>query len=510
MSLQKSYTRDYLNIYLFQTLSIILGFVSLFVVVPYLSGNKEIYGIYSICISVTVFFSYADLGFLSAGTKYAPEYYIRNEVQNELKYLGFSHFILFICMLLFSLLFIIVGLNPEWIVKGLDDSEKYEIAQKLFFILAIFAPTTVLQRLPQMILSIRVKQYLYQQIQIVGNVLKIVSVFYFFTDGRYDIVGYFFTLQLITLFCSLIACVKIKQIFHYDFKVFWTYFRFSKAVFRNTYVIALSSLVVTVCWVFYYELDSMAIGNLLGAEEVAVYAIGFTILNFFRSLLGVLYSPFNTRFNHFYGLGNIGELKQFYWNIVIITFPVVVFPIIVFVYVTDPFILSWVGDIYEPSVKITRWLVLCNILGFVAYPAGMLLYAFERIKSMYLINTISVILFWCGVILTLNKYGIESFAIFKFVTFILSGIIYIRISFNFLQISFSQFFKCTIVPYLPSLFLLFIMLFFSEKFFTEKKGWTFLLFNGGLMAINVVIAILCATLTVPQLKNYLLKMRRGL
>ena len=76
--LQKSYTRNYLNIYLFQTLSIVLGFVSLFVVIPYLSGNKEIYGIYSICISVTVFFSYADLCFLSEVTKYAEECYTLN------------------------------------------------------------------------------------------------------------------------------------------------------------------------------------------------------------------------------------------------------------------------------------------------------------------------------------------------------------------------------------------------------------------------------------------------
>lgn len=170
--LQKSYTRNYLNIYLFQTLSIVLGFVSLFVVIPYLSGNKEIYGIYSICISVTVFFSYADLGFLSAGTKYAAECYTRNEEQNELKYLGFSHFILFICMLLFSVLFILVGFNPEWLVKGLDSMEKYKTAQRLFFILAVFAPTTVLQRLPQMILSIRVKQHLYQQIQDCGKSYK--------------------------------------------------------------------------------------------------------------------------------------------------------------------------------------------------------------------------------------------------------------------------------------------------------------------------------------------------
>lgn len=508
--LQNSYTRNYFNIYLFQTLSILLGFASLFVVVPYLSSNKEIYGIYSICISITVFFSYADLGFLSAGTKYAAECYTKDQVDGELKYLGFSHFILFVCMLLFTVLFVIIGLHPEWMVKGLDDPEKYRTAQKLFFILAVFAPTTVLQRLPQMILSIRVKQYLYQQIQIVGNIIKIASVFYFFTGGRYDIVGYFLTFQLITLICSLLACIQIRRKFSYDFRLFWRYFRFSKAVLKNTYVLALSSLIVTACWVLYYELDSMAIGKLLGAQDVAVYAVGFTILNFFRSLLGILYSPFNTRFNHFCGQGNIDELKHFYQNIIVMTFPLVVFPITVLTYAAGPLVLSWVGVAYEQSVVISQWLIMCNIFAFIAYPAGMLLYALEKVKAMYVVNVVSVVVFWGGVILTLHDWGTNAFAIFKFVTFVLTGIIYLKISLDFLQISFIQFVKRIIVPYLPSLALLGVLMFFSRSFFVSEKGYIPLLLNGCIIAFNIMVAMLLGVFTVPQLKCYILKIKKAL
>lgn len=508
--LQNSYTRNYFNIYLFQSLSIILGFASLFVVVPYLSSNKEIYGIYSICISVTVFFSYADLGFLSAGSKYAAECFTKGHAEDELKFLGFSHFVLFVCMLLFTILFVIIGIHPEWMVKGLDDPEKYRTAQKLFFILAGFAPTTVLQRLPQMILSIRVKQYLYQQIQIVGNIVKIASVFYFFTGGRYDIVGYFLTLQLITLICSLLACIQIRRLFKYDFSLFWKYFRFSKAVLKNTYVLALSSLVVTACWILYYELDSLTIGKLLGAQEVAVYAVGFTILNFFRSLLGILFSPFNTRFNHFCGQGDIQGLKHFYQNIIVMTFPIVVFPIIVLTSAASPLVLSWVGVDYEQSVVISQWLIMCNILAFIAYPAGMLLYALEKIKAMYLVNAVSVVVFWGGIALTLHNWGINSFAIFKFATFALTGIIYLKISLDFLQISFLQFIKQVILPYLPSLALLGLLLFFSRDFFVSEKGFVSLLLNGCIIAINVLIAMLLCFLTVPQLKCYLFKIKKAL
>lgn len=508
--LQNSYTRNYFNIYLFQTLSVILGFASLFVVIPYLSDNKEIYGIYSICISVTVFFSYADLGFLSAGAKYAAECYTKGQVEDELKFLGFSHFVLFVCMLLFTILFVVIGIHPEWMVKGLDDLEKYKTAQKLFFILAIFAPTTVLQRLPQMILSIRVKQYLYQQIQIVGNIIKIASVFYFFTDGRYNIVGYFLTLQLVTLICSLLACLQIKRMFNYDFKRLWKYFRFSKEVLKNTYILALSSLVVTVCWVLYYELDSLTIGKLLGVQEVAVYAVGFTILNFFRSLLGILYSPFNTRFNHFCGQGNIQELKHFYQNIMMMTFPIVVFPITILTYVASPLVLSWVGVDYEQSVVVSQWLIMCNIFAFIAYPAGMLLYALENIKAMYVVNMVSVVIFWGGIVLTLHNWGTSAFAIFKFVTFVLTGVIYLKISLDFLQISLIQFIRQIIIPYLPSLALLGVLLFFSRSFFVSEKGYVPLLLNGCIVVVNMVIPMLLCFFLVPQLKCYILKIKKAL
>lgn len=80
-----TYRRNYLLIYFWQSLSILLGFLSLFVVVPYLSSDKILFGIYSVCTSLTIFFSYADLGFVSAGVKYAAEYFIQGNKEKEVK-----------------------------------------------------------------------------------------------------------------------------------------------------------------------------------------------------------------------------------------------------------------------------------------------------------------------------------------------------------------------------------------------------------------------------------------
>ena len=61
--------KNYFKIYIWRSLSIISGFLSLLIVVPKLSSNPELYGIYSVCISFALYLTYADIGFLSVGQK---------------------------------------------------------------------------------------------------------------------------------------------------------------------------------------------------------------------------------------------------------------------------------------------------------------------------------------------------------------------------------------------------------------------------------------------------------
>lgn len=69
----KSYTSNYFKIYLLGGLVFVFRFLSMFIVIPFLSGEPSIYSISAICISLSIFLNYADMGFLKATKKYAAE-----------------------------------------------------------------------------------------------------------------------------------------------------------------------------------------------------------------------------------------------------------------------------------------------------------------------------------------------------------------------------------------------------------------------------------------------------
>ena len=504
--MQNSYSKNYLKIYFFQILSIVLGFTSLFVVVPFLSEDKTTFGIYSVCISITIFLSYADLGFLGAGMKYAAESFSKNDREEEIKIVGFTHFVLLVFLLLISSVFLYLSFNPHILIKDIvTDNDKYT-ASSLLLILAVFSPTILFQRVLQMIYGIRLKEFILQKINIIGNVFKILSVFYFFGDGKYDIVHYFLFIQLVTLICAIIGIVRAKQIFKYDFILLLKNFKPSKIIFSKTKSLAFSSLFVTFSWILYYELDQFVIGKFLGANEVAIFAIGLTLLGFFRSLFGVFFAPFSARFNHFIGKGQLKELKKFYSHILIIALPIVVFPILGIVFFAKAIVISWVGVEYETSIIIVQWLVACNILGFISYPTGMLLVAQKKIKEMYIISFLMPAIYWVGIYTTVKTLGIESFAIFKFAVFSISGLAYLWFSLRFLNVSLLSFVKSNLISYLPAIILLVAALLLTNNLFIDGKNKINLLLNMVIMGGSVLLSFAVCLVFVKPLREYLVKM----
>lgn len=456
---QKSYTKNYFKIYAAQLFAVVFNVLSLVIVIPYLSANSKVYGIYSLCISFTIFLSYADLGFLNAGYKYAAEYYAKGDRKKEIEITGFVSFILAIFVLVFAVILILLAFHPYWLIKNITDSNDIHIAKNLLLILAIFSPNMILQRMLQIIFGVRVHDYILQTILLIINGLKIVSVYFFINnDGSYNIIGYFFLCQIITGAGLTIGLIYALKKFSISFNTLLKSIKFSKEIFVSIKGLAFSSLYVTIAWILFYEFDPYAIAKFAGAEAVAFYSIGLTCLAFFRSIFGTLFNPFNARFNHFVAMDNYKGLAGFTKTVMSILLPAVVFSTIALALLSKQFVFSWVGEKFEPSVHVVTCLSLCNVLGFISYPSSILSIATKNIRLLYFISTLQLVVYWCGVALFFSRHGFIVFAWFELVCFIMTGILYIIFMCRFLKINFIGFINTVIAPAIPAVIILIIFL----------------------------------------------------
>lgn len=94
-------------------------------------------------------------------------------------------------MLLFSF-------NPGLIIAELSNTRERQVASQLFLVLGVFSPVIVFQRVLQIIYGVRVEDYYLQGVVIVGNIVKISSVFFFFRQGG---VSYYGTPELNVELC---------------------------------------------------------------------------------------------------------------------------------------------------------------------------------------------------------------------------------------------------------------------------------------------------------------------
>ena len=456
---------NFLKIYFWQVISIIFNFAALFVVTPFLSSNQQIYGIYTIVISAYLFISYADFGFLGSGMKYASESFALKNQKEEIEIIGFSGCVFLVFVTIYAMVVAGISLKPQLLMEGLKTTSEISIASNLLLILALFSPVIVFQRIIQIIFGVRLQDYKFQRILIVSNSIKIISAFYFFREGNYQIVDYFLFSQLCTLFAVIVGLIFAKKQLNYDLLLLLKSLKFSSKLYLKTKKLAFTSIFLTISWILYYELDPFVIGKCLGTTSVAIYAIGLTIISYFRSLFGIFFTPFIAKFNHFVGLGDKQGLQKYFIKVLIVFLPMTVFPVVSTFLSVKSFIFSWVGPQYSASVSIAGILILSYIFSFITSPSGILIMANERVKSLFFTSAIQPIVFWLGVIITYQYWGLSSFAYFKFIALFIQSVIYLYIITQFLEIKVLRLLKIVVFPaFLPIVFIVISYLFLKSSF----------------------------------------------
>ncbi len=489
---------SFLKIYLWQILSLISGFATLFIVTPFISANDFLYGIYSVVASLSLFLSYADLGFVSAGIKYASESFARNDRNEEIRIISFVTFILFAFVLLIGGVILVFAYDPGLLIKGLSDPSSRHIASLLLLTFSVSCPIVVFQRSLQIIFNIRLKDYMYQRIFTCMNLVKILSSFFFFGNGKYHLVEYFVFSQFCTLVSVLLGFLLARRAFGYDFKSYFSSFKFNKAVYEKTKKLAFNSLFITASWILFYEMDLFVIGKFIGAREVAIFSLCVTIMTLFRSIYGIIYNPFSSKFNHYIGRGELKEFNQTFNKVIEIGLPLSVIPVLILVFTLKSFVFSWVGSGYEALIPITSVMLLSYIPTFIANPTGIALVAYEKIKDLYLTSALLPVIYWLGIIITYQYWGLQAFANFKLVAFVISGIVYSWLALRLFQIDYVRFLKSNLLPLALVVLVLFFTTKYTNSYLPYEKGkkelLVYALYCSAYMAISMVLYYL---LSVP-------------
>ena len=438
--------------YIWRCVSLVVNFLSFLVVVPYLSSNPQLYGIYTFCISFQLYLSYADIGFLSAGQKYAAEAFARGDRQEEINIFGFVAAVLLVMILPFSLLMIGMAINPDWAINGVLEENK-PLVSTLFWILAIVTPIQMLlQRLVQSILTIRVKDFVAARVDVIGSVIKILSVFYFFTGGRYMLAEYFLFTNSVTIICAIIIIEIIKKKENYNIGALVKSVKFSKKYFDLMKRLSFTALGATVSWVICYELDPIIIGKVFSVNEVSLYAVCFTLINYVRHFLNIIYGPYAQRFNHFVALNQSNDLREMLFGIVKYTFPICLFICAIMSFSSKYLILLWVGENYEDSIPLLVILSWFFIFHFISQPGNNLCIATKRYMTLNLKSILLPFSFIGSfVIMSLMGIGYVSFAYAKIIMVVVSFLIMRREVVKWISIS------DAIKPFIPLVLVIIVL-----------------------------------------------------
>lgn len=425
------YKGKYIRTYFWSGLSMVLNFFSMFIVAPMTTSMPEAYGVYSLCISFNIFLRYADLGFITAGRKYAAEAFSVNNNEKERKYVGTSISIYGGMSLLLFFFALFFAAYPEYIIKDIEESEYFDIAHQLLFILALTFPLSIIQKYSSLVYSVRIEEYRIQSFQIIGSIIKIASVPLYFFNKRYDIVGYYLFCEVINLLINMFVLWYSKNI-GYGLKNFVNSLKFDKEIFNEIKPLALSGFASVIGWITYFELDIVGVSVLLGANAVAIYAVGKQIQTFVRSIVSIVFSPYPVRINYFIGQKDFGGLKCFFYHLSEL-FSIIIIPIIVIVLYAKPFVIAWVGLDYEESALIMQLLVLTFIVHHVTSQGSQVIYGLNKVKDVLKIAFIQPIFFWVGVFATYRLWGVESFAIFKLAACLVTEIYYFYLVRKYLE-----------------------------------------------------------------------------
>ena len=411
----KSYNKEILKNYLFSFSNLFLRLSLNLIAIPILSNSPGVLAIYSICISLGIFFRYSDFGFIAAGKKYASEHVVSKNFNSQLSLLGNSFSISFVISLILSISLFVISFMPEIIISDLYNNKQYSsIASILLKTLSISSLFQIFSNYIISFFDINLKKYYCDTVSIITCLVSFL-VFAFIDKTNHDwILIYYISLKGLDFIALIVLIILINKSFKIRLNELFLNFRINKKLFSKSLKLSFTSIILSICGFIYYELDNLFLAKHIDLVSISFYSIAALGPFFFRTVFSLLYSPFNAVFNYIKNEKN--EYKDYFNKIIIFFFPITFLGTVTVTLFSEELIYSYVGPNYFNSILPFIYLCLAWSFSFLTYPSGTYLFSMEYNKRLVIIALIPTIVFW-----TLNfheltfqgKISIEIFCLNK-------------------------------------------------------------------------------------------------
>lgn len=464
----KKFTKNFLKIYFWQCFSICISIMSSIIVIPKITNDKITYGIYSTCISFLLYVFYIDFGFLSSSSKYANDFFTKNNQKKEIEVEAFGIFMFSIFLFIFTLIILILLKNPNIFIKDLSPISLI-ITKKILKITLFSIVISIIPKFINLILEIRLENFIFFKFYSIGNLIKFLSSFYFFRNSTNDIIGYYRFYTFIDFLVYILCLIIIKIRYNYDYLLFLKSFHFSKKWFFRLKSLSFPNFLNLISTLLTFEMIPFFIIKLFGITATSYYNSSIIIYKLIFQFISMLTAPLFHRMNYFYAKKEFENIKIFSLNAINLFMPIILFPSILIIIFSKNFIYAWIGKTYYLSSINLIFLILSIIFWFISIISEQILLIFkENNKRIFLqcIYFFSYIIFLSIFVKPLNFL---SFSLAK--CFASNILLFVNIYFllKHLKCSFKTFFKYSIKGMiLPSSFLIFILIFLRKFIFFKN------------------------------------------
>ena len=410
--------KRYLLNYVMSGASYAADFLSLFVIVPKITGavSPQVYGTFCAIFGYTFMLSHADLGFTGAASKFACDEFVRGNQEKEIELLSAAAFLQFLGYVVVALILLAFAADPHIVISGLNQ-ETAAIIRRLFILLAVFSLASIPNGILGAISGFRIEGYRLASWQLLSGMIGLASVFVIFgPGGSHSVVRYYLLTNLVSIGTTFLVGYHLLRKWNYPVRAFLRAFRFNKEALALLWPLARVSLFSSLAWIAYYEMDNVFIGKFISVQALAFYAIAASGMSFFRRLNVTLLGPYPPVYNRFYVNNDDAGMRSFYLSNVAVTAPFIFIPAVVAIIFMPQFIVAWVGVKYAPSIDAARLLVGCWMLAPVMDLPCNILRAKLVLRPIYVLGILDVVVFWGTVGLLVGPYGLASVAFGKAAT----------------------------------------------------------------------------------------------